>query len=113
MADHKIAIETAFLVPVFLPDDPHVWLLCSLRLISHPGILPFFAVLTWCYSWVVADRIWRDCLGGYTTQIATSLVVVSTDQPPYFALECMIEGVAFATQMVSRPFGVMRYLIST
>eukprot|EP00957_Ditylum_brightwellii_P171013 13018208-Ditylum_brightwellii.AAC.1 len=97
MADHKIAIETVVLVPVFLSDDPHAWLLCSLRSISRPGILPFFAVPTGCYSWVIADSIWRDCLGGYTTQIVMSLVVASTNQPPYFAMECMIEGVAFAT----------------
>eukprot|EP00957_Ditylum_brightwellii_P137237 10463387-Ditylum_brightwellii.AAC.1 len=97
MADHKIAIETAFLVSVFLLDDTNVSLLCVLRSISHPGILPFFAIPTWLYSWVVTDSIWRDCLGGYTTQIVTSLVVLSTNQSPSFALKCMIEGVAFAT----------------
>eukprot|EP00957_Ditylum_brightwellii_P082447 6268695-Ditylum_brightwellii.AAC.1 len=69
MADHEITIETAFLVSVFLSDDSHVSLLRILSSINHPGILPFFAVLTWLYSGVVADSIWRDCLGGYTTQI--------------------------------------------
>eukprot|EP00957_Ditylum_brightwellii_P129679 9892355-Ditylum_brightwellii.AAC.1 len=97
MADHKITIEIAFFVSVFLLDDTHVSFLYILCLISHPGNLPFFAVPTWLNSWVVTDSIGRDCLSGYITQIVTSFVMSSTNQPPNFALKCMIEGLAVAT----------------